>query len=57
MRLVGLAVAAVGLALVVLGMWLIGVPSEFIGGVLAVCGLGLMAAGVLVDWNPDAKPS
>jgi membrane-bound ClpP family serine protease len=55
-RLVGLAVALLGLGLVVAGMILIGVPEEFVGGVIAVCGIALIAAGVIVDWD-HGKPA
>lgn len=57
MSLVGLFVAAFGLALVVAGLVLIGVPDEFVGAVLAVCGLAALAAGVIVDWTDNGQPS
>jgi hypothetical protein len=37
-------------------MILIGVPEEFVGGVIAVCGIALIAAGVIVDWD-HGKPA
>lgn len=57
MRLTGLLIAAVGLALLVAGMLLIGVPTPLVGALIAVCGLAVMVAGVTVDWDDDAKPA
>lgn len=56
-RLVGLLVAAMGLALLVAGMLLIGVPTPLVGALVAVCGLAVMVVGVTVNWDDDAKPA
>lgn len=57
MKLTGLLIAGVGLALLVAGMLLIGVPTPIVGALIAVCGLAVIVVGVTVNWDDDAKPA